>query len=292
MLLLLGGLVESTDYVPIAVTPEYELKKPQSIPVILANDDQATVVSDSLTQVTAASYLVLDLNSGSILISRNIFLPLYPASTVKLMTALVALEQYAQTSFLSCHQSMQVAGNKVGLKAGYWMSVEDLLKATLINSGNDAALVLAHNSQGGYDQFVDKMNQKASQLSMLQTHFSNPTGLDDPTQLSSSWDLSLLARAVLNEPQLMSIVSTKQTSVIEYPTQREIFLSNTNQLLNPDDSINGMKTGTTQLAKQVLIASWIWQDHPLLIVVMGSDDRYQDTRLLMTWVKKFVIWTD
>lgn len=292
LLLLQGGLNPSIVELSSAEVSEYQLHHSELMPVIRIEADPIEIQNDSLAQISATSFLVFELNSGSILLSRNPFQPLYPASTVKLMTALVALEEYAPTSFLAANPSLEVVGNTVGLKAGSWMSVADLLKATLINSGNDAALVLANNCEGGYDQFINKMNQKAIQLSMHQTRFINPTGLDDPAQLCSSWDLSLLARAVLNQPQLVSIVSTKRATVVEYPSRREIFLLNTNLLLNPADSVNGMKTGTTELAKQVLITSWSWQEHPVLIVVMGSDDRYQDTQLLMKWVQDSVWWSN
>jgi len=265
-------------------------------PIILANDvdniqeDLPQINDDSFQAVSAKSYVVVDINSAAILKSRNKDMPLYPASTVKLMTALVAKELYQLEDQLQVNPGLNAAGNKVGFVWGGNVTVSDLLASILINSGNDAALILAYHHPDGYQAFIDQMNSKAKDLSLLQTSFANPTGIDDYRQLSSSWDLSLLAREVLKDSLLSVLPTYQQMNIRDQKLGIEYHLNNTNQLLNDYQQVRGLKTGTTLLAQQVLITVWEEGDNPILIVVMGSTDRYQDTRALIDWVGSSVSW--
>jgi len=251
-----------------------------------------SVLDDPFTNVSARSYLIIDPDSATILKSRNLFLPLHPASTVKLMTALVAFDTYELDQVLAAESAQNALGNKVGFTRGAAISVKDLLAAILVNSGNDAAEILANNHPEGYQGFIDQMNQKATQLSMHQTSFANPTGIDDYRQLTTSWDLSILAREILKNPLLSELISTKTFQIKDQLTGYQYNLYNTNQLLHQLDQIKGMKTGTTVYAQQVLVSLWQEEDHSLLIVVMGSLDRYADTLELIEWIKENVVWIE
>lgn len=263
---------------------------PQPVLVMGENSEEELSGEGKFDQITAKSYLIVDVDSAAILKSRNKNMPLHPASTVKLMTALVAFDKYQMQEIVSTNNGVNAVGNKVGFIWGGMISVSDLLAALLISSGNDAALILAHHYPQGYQGFIEEMNVKASSLSLTQSYFTNPTGLDDYRQLTSSWDLSLLAREVLKNEYFSQLASTQETRIKDQAFDVEYTLLNTNQLLLNQEDVYGLKTGTTLLAQQVLISLWQIEERPILIVVMGSQDRYQDTLTLIEWVRSSVMW--
>lgn len=247
---------------------------------------------DYFSAISAKSYLIVDPKSATIIQSRNMNTPLFPASTVKLMTALVAREAFDLNDVLSTDTGISVLGNKVGYFWGTQMTVKDILASSLIFSGNDAAYVLATNYPTGYQGFIDRMNQKAKELSLSQTTFTNPTGIDDYRQLTSAWDLSLLAREILKDPVLKEMVVLKNIDIADINSGYQYHLFNTNELLHQFDQVKGIKTGTTSLAQQVLVTLWEENDRQYLIVVMGSSDRYADTLKLVEWINDNVHWED
>ncbi len=265
---------------------------PSPYPVIHTNNEVDLDAEDYFSQISAKSYLIVDPQSASIIQSRNMYVSQFPASTVKLMTALVAREAYNLDDTLSTDSGRFVLGNKVGFLWGTQVTIKDLLASSLVFSGNDAAQVLAENYPTGYQGFIDRMNQKAKELSLFQTTYANPTGIDDYTQLTSAWDLSLLAREVIKDPVLKEFVAIKNLDITDLNLGYQYHLFNTNELLYQYDQVKGIKTGTTLLAQQVLVTLWEEDGHQVLIVVMGSQDRYKDTLGLIEWVQNNVIWKD
>lgn len=249
-----------------------------------------TSPTDSLLPVTALSYVVIDYDSATVLLEQFSQVQTYPASCAKLMTALVARELYNLDEIVTIAPDASVSGHVIGLKATEQIRVRELFKATLVSSGNDAAQALADYYLLGEEAFVDLMNQKAVQLSLTNTYFTNPTGLDDFAQLTTSWDLALLAKEVLKDPFLSELVSLPQTQASDTLGLNNYQLWNTNQFLSQYSQAKGIKTGTTELAGQVLITLWQDNGHSLLIVVMGSLDRYQDTLTLLNWVNTNIEW--
>ncbi len=294
-LLIQGSLLPLEPVQSLSQVSSLELIQLDPIPVV--KDYQSLVnlnygQSPQLSQVTAQSYLVVDLKSASILIEKNKDLPLFPASTVKLMTALLARDIYDLNNVIRVGQEVEVVGHQIGLRPGQEMKVFDLLKAILVNSGNDAAQTLAFNHPFGYEGFIQGMNLKAQALSLTNTYFTNPTGLDDYHQVSTSWDLALLAKEINKDPVLKKLVNLQQASISDVAGFSNYQLYNTNQLLTKYDQAIGIKTGTTQMAGQVLVTLWKEASHELLIVVMGSQDRYQDTLYLVDWVSDNIEWID
>lgn len=245
---------------------------------------------EPLSSITAKSYLVLDLGSGSVLLEKNQHLPLYPASTVKLMSVLIAKKSFPLDSILLTGPEVLIAGNRIGLSADKQVTVIDLIKASLVSSSNDAVQVLAYHSPYGYEGFIQAMNNEAVQLSLKNTHFANPTGLDNPQQYSTSFDLARLAQIIIKDPVFKNFITLSEAEVSDVEGNSLYKLRNTNQLLTQFEQVKGVKTGTTELAGQVLITYWEDQDYSLLIVVMGSEDRYQDTMSLINWVADNVTW--
>jgi len=236
--------------------------------------DQA-IASESA--MTAQSVLAIDLNSGSRLVDYQTERLMSPASTTKLMTALVSRKIYHPDRILTVSPGLEIAGHVVGFSVGEKQTVSNLIKAILINSGNDAAQILAANHPQGIDAFINEMNLMARELGMNQTTFANPAGLDNFNQITTAHDLSILAREVLKDPFLARLVQTEKVQITDISGKIKHELYNTNVLLGKRSDVFGVKTGTTERAGQVLISLVRREDREILIILMNSESRYSET---------------
>jgi D-alanyl-D-alanine carboxypeptidase (penicillin-binding protein 5/6) len=241
-------------------------------------------------QLNATAAFVTDEDSGAILFSKNANTLYAPASTTKLMTALVSRKLYKSGSVVTVKLTRPVGGSILGLKLGEQYSLDSLLEAALIPSANDAAEVLAENHPDGVAGFVADMNALAKELDLQSTHFSNPSGFDASDHHSTARDLDILAREVLKDPVLRRIVGTKDTQIKDIMGKRIFSLKNTNRLLGEDPRVEGVKTGTTEEAGEVLITVINDGKRKLLLVVLGSSSRYTDTQTLIDWVGANYTW--
>ncbi|HLY67793.1 MAG TPA: D-alanyl-D-alanine carboxypeptidase family protein, partial [Chloroflexota bacterium] len=227
--------------------------------------------------------LLLDFASNSVLYSKAPHQPLPPASTTKIMTALLTFEQGGlddQTSVSAV--AAAEPGTRMDLAAGERFSVRELLYGLLLPSGNDAALTLAERNAGSIPAFVDRMNARAKALSLNETHYGDPDGIDDADDRMSVWDVSQLARFTLvNQSLFDQIVATAHFSLPAQPGHPAFDLTNLNQLLGNYPGADGVKTGTTPGAGENLVGSATRNGHRLMMVVYGSQDRYTDARKLL-----------
>ena len=236
--------------------------------------------------ISAEALLVYDVDADQVLFERSAQEALRPASLTKLMTALLVLEEADLATVVTISTQDLVDGATMGLQAGEQLTVEQLLWGLLIPSGNDAAMALARHSSGSVDAFVERMNRRAAELGLSATTFRNPHGFDADDHLSSAADLLQLVRLNWNYPLFRTIVGTAETTVAGHPLQ------NTNQLLGVFAGANGVKTGTTPLAGQCLIARIERNGHAVLIVLLGSGDRYTDVRNLFDFYTQNFAWID
>ena len=236
-------------------------------------------------EVTAESIYLVDLPSFTPIYSRNENLKLFPASTTKIQTALVAYDVYKPNQIITVKKTID-DGQVMGLLIGEKITVENILYGTLVHSGNDAAFVLADNY--GYDKFIDLMNTKAQFLGMKNSHFSNPNGLDSGTQLSTAYDLSLAARELLKNPYLSKIVSTKEITISDVDFKYFHQLTNVNKLLGEIQGLGGLKTGYTENAGENLVSFYKKNGHQFIIVILKSLDRFNDTRNIIKWIEENV----
>jgi D-alanyl-D-alanine carboxypeptidase len=220
--------------------------------------------------VSAAALLVYDVDTDRVLYSRNSEVALAPASLTKLMTALLVLEAGQLEDKVQILAQDLVGGTVMGLTDGETVSVEELLWGLIVPSGNDAAMALARYVGGDVETFVQTMNARAAQLGLEETLFANPHGLDGDVHLSSARDMLTITLKLLEYPLFREMVGTVENDVAGRR------LVNTNEMLQSYPGSDGIKTGTTQLAGQCLIASITAEGHRLIIVVMGSNDRYGD----------------
>ena len=232
---------------------------------------------------SAQSVLAVDLTSDAVLIEKNPDEPILPASTTKIATALVALDHYPLDKILKVN-GISVEGQKMELVQGEEISVENLLYGLLVYSANDAAEVLAQNFPGGRDLFISLMNSKTRQLGLKNTSFSNPTGLDGDGHWTTANDLIKIAKVAMENPIFSEMVATREVEVSSIDGKYTHKMININKLLGSVDGVMGVKTGWTENAKENLVSYVKREDREVMIAVLGSQDRFGETSLLIDWV--------
>lgn len=247
------------------------------------------ITTAPLSDLTAQAVYVMDLPSGSVLYQKEAEQKMLPASTVKMMTALTALTYFSPNDVLVVPEKFR-DGQNLKLVKGEKMTMENLLYCLLVASANDAAETLAANYPGGRSAFVEQMNALAIKWNLNQTHFVNPTGIDQEGQYSSARDLALLAKIVLNDPLLSKIVATKNYTAYSQDGKMRHSMSNINLLLNQYPGVKGVKTGWTDLAGECLVGYLEKDNRRLISVVLGSNDRFGETIKIFNWVLDNFSW--
>lgn len=240
-------------------------------------------------EVSAKAYSIVNLNDNTEIYSKNPNLPLPPASVTKIMTAIIALEEYQLGKEIVIPEyCTRYNASKVGFKAYDVITIQDALYGLLVQSGADAACAIA-NVESNEKAFIDKMNRKANELGLQNTSFENEIGLDSiSNQYSSVNDIIKLSEYALKYDTFRKIVGTKEVNISPLNNPSTIYrLRNTNELLFTLPGSIGIKTGTTPEAGECL--SYLYEnpidDQRILIVILGSNDRFGDTKTLLEWVK-------
>ena len=238
-------------------------------------------------QIAAKSYILMDANSGEIIVEENSKEQLPPASLTKMMTAYIVEYEMAQGNIASSDEVLvsveawRTGGSKMFIKEGTRVPLEDILKGIVIQSGNDASIAVAEHIAGSEGAFADIMNQHAQILGMSGSHFVNATGLPSDDHYSSAYDLARLARAIIQDfPEQYGLYSEK------YFTYNNIRQPNRNRLLWRDKSVDGLKTGHTDAAGYCLVSSAKRDDMRLISVVMGTtseEARARETQKLLNY---------
>lgn len=214
--------------------------------------------------------IAMELESGTILHSKNAEARLPMASTTKIMTALIVAEDCDLSEVITVpDEAVNVEGSSIYLKKGESISVKDLLYGLMLRSGNDAACALAIHHSGSVEKFVEKMNGKAKELGADDTHFKNPSGLPDEAHYTTAKDLCNIARAAMGNKVFKEVVSTKN-----YNGDFRQFL-NKNKLLFSLNGANGVKTGYTQRAGRCLVSSAARENMNVICVVLNCYDMYE-----------------
>lgn len=254
-------------------------KEVKKFPLTISETQYPVFKNPINPDITAKAVIIMDKDSKVVLFSKNPNLLFSMASTTKIMTATIALSYYKMDDVLTI-QTENVEGVNVGFKIGEKLKFIDILYAMLLPSGNDAALTLAENYPGGKEAFIKKMNEKAKQLHLNNTNFADSIGLEDSRDYTTPLDLSRLASVALENETFAKIVATKAWDITDITGGNKYLLKNLNQLLGIQ-GVNGVKTGYTTEAGQVLVTSKKEGDHTLIIVVMDSQDRFLDTSKLL-----------
>lgn len=222
-------------------------------------------------QLAATGYLLIDADTGKIIVEHNADEQLPPASLTKMMTSYVIASELEQGNMAKndrvriSEKAWRKGGSKMFVEVNTEVPLIDLLRGVIVQSGNDASIALAEHAAGSEDAFADIMNQQALLLGMQQSHFKNATGWPAEGHVTTARDLSKLARALINDhPEHYAIYSEK------YFTYNEIKQPNRNRLLWRDDNIDGIKTGHTDEAGFCLVSSAKKNNMRLISVVMGT----------------------
>ena len=231
----------------------------------------------------------IDLNTNSVLLDKNSSSKVPMASLTKLMTAYLAFENLKLDDIAMVSQySLASEESYMGLFPGEKISIRDLLYGLLVESAGDAAIILGREISGTDLKFVTKMNETAKKIGLLSTNFENPSGMDSKFHYSSARDLATITRILLNDSEFKNIVKTKEFDAKS--TSGYIHhLANTNKLLD-NDMIFGVKTGKTNLAGECLITLARLKNHDILIVVMGSKNRFLETNNIISWINNVYVW--
>jgi D-alanyl-D-alanine carboxypeptidase (penicillin-binding protein 5/6) len=249
--------------------------------VLLIPQAAVASIGDS-PRVTARAALVMDADSGTVLWERNADLELPPASTTKVMTAILALESNALgRSFPASAEACQAAPSKVNLLPGQRLNLEDLVYAILLNSANDASVVIAESLAGSVPEFADRMNARARQLGALHTHFVNPHGLTADGHYSTVRDLATIFRHGMELPKFRTIIGTKSVTVSVENSTRLISLRSHNRLLQDYRIPVIGKTGYTIPAKKCFVGAGTFDGREIIVAVLGSSDLWGDTKRLL-----------
>ncbi len=232
--------------------------------------------------ISAEAAVIMDASSGAILAAKNPDLRLMPASTTKMMTAYVAFTQFQPDEVISITRAKDAIGKSTKFSLGEQYLMSDILQATLINSGNDAALSLADHYPGGYTAFVDQMNREVTKWGLKNTHFANVSGVEQTDHYSSARDLSLIARQFMQQPTLKQIVASASATITSIDGKYVHTFTNTNKLLGKIPGLIGIKTGWTDNSGECLV-TYLDRDHDLILVVLNSLDRFKDTTTLIDW---------
>lgn len=270
---MLGGLVEYMS--PTMRVDEDELKPPQ----------RSVNASVKAPSVSAEGAVLVDGSSGRVLYEKNSDRRLYPASTTKIMTALVTLETLDElglgpdSKVIVPVEAAGVEGSSLYLKAGEKLSLEELLYGLMLQSGNDSAEAIAVCVGGTRETFVEKMNLKAEQLGCSGTHFVNPSGLFDENHYTTAGDLAIIAAEAMEREDFREIVGAQKWASEE--TDRS-FVNKNKTVFNYEGG-NGVKIGFTKKSGRTLVASAEREGKELIAVVLRDGNWFNDAYALMDY---------
>ena len=234
--------------------------------------------------VSAKTAVVMDVNSGRILYEKNKDDKVYPASTTKILTALLAIEQGDLADVVQVSRNASgVEGSSIYLAAGEKLPLKDLVYGLMLRSGNDAAVAIAEQTAGSVEAFVDQMNRRMKEIGAENTHFTNPNGLHDDDHYTTAYDMALLARQAMHNPSFKEVVKAKSWQAHRGEGKFNVFY-NKNKVVYQYEGGTGIKIGYTKTAGRTLVASSERDGMELICVVMNAPDWFHDAYALMNYV--------
>lgn len=253
--------------------------------------EPAVVVKPQAPEISAGSHILIDFNSSAVLSEHNANQRLDPASITKIMTSYVVFQElYAGGLSLDemvtiSEKAWRMEGSKMFIEVGKQVSIEDLIRGLVVQSGNDASVALAEHIAGTESAFAGLMNQYAERLGMNNSHYVNATGLTDPEHYTTAADIALLSQALIRDfPEQYAYYAEREFTFNDIPQ------SNRNLLLFRDDRVDGIKTGHTDAAGYCLAASSEENGMRLISVVMGTEseaERAEQTQALLNYGHRF-----
>jgi len=260
------------------------MKKPLTVfwgIALLLSSWAVPCAADDEFDINAKSAVVMDADTGKVLISKNMDLELPPASTTKVMTAVVALEKAKLTdSFRVSGRAAGMSPSRVNLKAGDEISVEALLYSVLLKSANDGAAALAEGVGGTESDFARMMNRKAKEIGAVNTNFLNASGLPEEGHYSTAYDLALIMRYAMHDTRFMEIATTK-FATLNMGKKERMLLKNHNKLLWFYDGAGAGKTGYTVAARHCYVGEANCANTRLIVSILKSYEPWGDVKKLL-----------
>jgi D-alanyl-D-alanine carboxypeptidase (penicillin-binding protein 5/6) len=257
--------------------------------VYLAFTDKPAIAFDPDENLTARAALLMDASTGRILYQKEADLRLPPASTTKVMTAILTLESghKLSESLTVSKDATRMPATKLYLRPGQTMTIEELLYGIMLASANDASIVLAEGIGGSVESFTELMTKKAHEIGATNSNFTNPHGLTAPDHYSTVRDLAILFRYAMRNPLFREIIQTKFSSVSSTAmvrkkmVPRRISVRNHNRLLWDYDGALGGKTGYTVAAQKCFVGAVQRNGTTLIVSILGARDQWGDTKRLL-----------
>ncbi len=236
-------------------------------------------------QVTAASAIIIDAESGKVLWQKEPDASRFPASTTKIMTAMLLLEHCTPDDVIVAPPDIdKVTDASMHLHPGEKITAGDMLYALMLRSANDGCVAVADHVAGSVPKFVEMMNQRAKELGCTHTHFDNPNGLNDANHTTSAHDLAIIARAAMRYPAFEQAVRTyKQVIKRDRTISKDTLMVNHDKYLMKDPTADGIKTGWTIPAGRCFVGSATRYGYRIITVVLKSKDWQKDHQAMLAW---------
>lgn len=230
-----------------------------------------TQLNNPVPEIIGTAGALIDTKSGQFMYGKNENQRMFPASTTKILTTLIALEKgKLDDPVRITEEPTKAGGSRVYLQQGETLTLEQLLYCVMLNSANDAAVAVAVHIGGSVEGFAKLMNEKARELGAVDSNFTNPNGLPDTNHYTTAHDLALISRAAMNNAKFREIVAAKTIDINRIPKDALTRLINHNKLLWRFEGANGIKTGYTVAAQQCLVGSAKRNGREVIAVVLGS----------------------
>jgi D-alanyl-D-alanine carboxypeptidase (penicillin-binding protein 5/6) len=243
-----------------------------------------------LDTISAESAIVVEATTGKVLYEKDADALRYPASTTKIMTALLFIEKVGPKEMITAPADVEsVGGSSLHLKPYEQVPAEDLLYAILLRSANDAAYTAAVYVAGSEKKFAEMMTERARELGCTGTHFTNPHGLHDPNHYTTARDLAIIAREAMKNPRFAQVVGTEHRLIARSMNSEDIFITTHNKFLKDRTDATGVKTGWTVPAGRCFVGSATRDDLSVITVVLKSQNWEGDSDTLADWA--FAEWT-
>ncbi len=260
------------------------MKKLRNIIIIVCLLLLASKTVVAAPHVSAKAAILIDQETGEILYQKNIHQRRAPASTTKIMTGILAVENgVLSDQVTSSNRAAYEGGSSIYLTPNETLTLEELVYGLLVKSGNDAAVAIAEHIGGSVEDFAVMMNLKAREIGAVNTNFKNPNGLPQEGHLTTAYDLGQIARYALNNGFFAQVVSTSKKRISWPGHSWDRILNNTNKLLTKEDIVDGVKTGYTRAAGRCLVASATKNGQQLVSVALKSADIWSDSLTLLNY---------
>ncbi len=237
-------------------------------------------------EVSAQSAVLISADTASVIFSKNAWEKRAMASTTKIMTALLALEEAERegdSPVTVTDEMVAVEGSSMGLQAGDVITLRNLAAGMLLASGNDAANAAALFLDGSQEDFAERMNSRAQEIGMVDTHFVTPSGLDDEQHYSTAYDMALLAREALKNESFRELASSAKYQVEFISPEKKVTYANHNKLLTTVAGCIGVKTGFTKKAGRCLVSAAERDGAVLIAVTLNAPDDWNDHAAMLDY---------